>query len=67
MGVKGAEELESGGEFGPINAMCGDKDRLFKPYGESVVVQGGGHLMVVDRAEEVSKVINDWLRQYSAH
>ena len=31
MGVKGAEELESGGEFGLANAMCGDKDRLFKP------------------------------------
>lgn len=65
--LKALKNWKAEGEFGPINAMCGDKDRLFKPYGESVVVQGGGHLMVVDRAEEVSKVINDWLRQYSAH
>ena len=42
--LKALKNWKAEGEFGPINAMCGDKDRLFKPYVVCEVPNIGGHL-----------------------
>jgi len=41
----------------------GEKDRLLPPTKskKKVLITNGGHLMIVDKAEEISFVINEWL------
>ncbi len=48
----------------PLLRLHGALDRLLPPSGlsQEVIVPHGHHLMVVDRAAEVSVVINKWLR-----
>ena len=41
--------------------VSGEKDRLFKPIENAVVVKNGGHFMVVDLADKLSVIINDIL------
>ncbi len=41
----------------------GSKDKLFVPKGEkNIVIEGGGHFMIVDRADEISSIINNSLK-----
>ena len=37
----------------------GTKDRLIPPSGEAEIIKGGGHFMIVDRAKEISQIINE--------
>jgi hypothetical protein len=43
--------------------ICGTDDRIFPPTeSENLhLIEGGGHFMIVDKAKEVSKVINDFI------
>jgi len=45
----------------------GEKDRLLPPTKDKkkVLVANGGHLMIVDKAEEISLIINKWLETHS--
>jgi len=45
----------------------GEKDRLLPPTKsqKKVLITSGGHLMIVDKAEEISLVINRWLESHS--
>ena len=48
----------SEGEFLRIH---GSNDRLIPVMGNAQMIEGGGHFMIVDRADEVSKLINEYL------
>jgi pimeloyl-ACP methyl ester carboxylesterase len=41
--------------------ICGERDRLFKPINDVVVIKNGGHFMIVDLADKLSVIINDFL------
>lgn len=47
----------------PILKLIGDKDRLFPPLkaSNSIFIDRGGHFMIVDRAKELSKAINQFV------
>ncbi|MBK9299061.1 MAG: alpha/beta hydrolase [Saprospiraceae bacterium] len=40
----------------------GTKDRLIPLKGNAIKVEDGGHFMIVDRAKEISKIINEQLK-----
>lgn len=40
----------------------GTKDRLIPLKGNAITVEDGGHFMIVDRAKEISKIINEQLK-----
>jgi pimeloyl-ACP methyl ester carboxylesterase len=40
----------------------GTKDRLIPLKGNAIRVEDGGHFMIVDRAKEISKIINEQLK-----
>lgn len=46
----------------PMLKLMGDKDRLFPPLkaSNSIFIDRGGHFMIVDRANELSKLINQY-------
>jgi len=46
-----------------ILKICGTKDKLMKPSKSqnTIFINGGEHLMIVDRADEISSIINDYL------
>ena len=46
------------GEFLRIH---GSNDRLIPLIGNAQMIEGGGHFMIVDRANEVSNLINEYL------
>ena len=43
--------------------ICGEKDRLFKPINDVVVIKNGGHFMIVDLADKLSVIINHFLNK----
>lgn len=45
--------------------ISGTKDRLIPPRGDSkmILIDGGAHFMIVDRAEEISSIINKELNK----
>lgn len=51
----------------PILKISGTKDRLL-PYRKgqnTILVKDGGHFMIVDKATEISRIINDKLKEIS--
>lgn len=48
----------------PIEAIRihGTKDKLIPLKGEAIEINDGGHFMIVDRAEEISKLINEQIK-----
>lgn len=43
----------------------GSKDKLLPPKGENtILIAQGGHFMIVDKAEEISKIINEKIKMY---
>ena len=45
--------------------ICGTNDKLLPPKGENtILIEKGEHFMIVDRAEEISSIINDRIRFY---
>jgi pimeloyl-ACP methyl ester carboxylesterase len=44
--------------------LCGEKDRLFKPINDVEMIKNGGHFMVVDLADKLSLIINNFLINY---
>ncbi len=51
-------------EIKPIESLRihGTKDRLIPLKGEALKIKDGGHFMIVDKAEEVSKLINEEMK-----
>jgi pimeloyl-ACP methyl ester carboxylesterase len=42
----------------------GSKDKLLAPKGKNtIIVEGGEHFMIVDRADEISEIINEKIKQ----
>jgi len=48
----------------PIEAIRihGTKDKLIPLKGEAIEVKEGGHFMIVDKAEEISKLVNEQMK-----
>jgi len=48
----------------PIEAIRihGTKDKLIPLKGEAIEINDGGHFMIVDKAEEISKLINEQIK-----
>ena len=48
----------------PIEAIRihGTKDKLIPLKGEEIEIKDGGHFMIVDKAEEISKLINEQMK-----
>lgn len=44
----------------PILKIGGTHDKLIPAKGNTKLIERGGHFMIVDRADEVSEVINEW-------
>ena len=44
-----------------VSYISGEKDRLFKPFKEAFVIKDGHHFMIVDKAEEIARIINNKL------
>ena len=46
--------------------ICGMNDKLLPPKGKnSILIENGEHFMIVDRAKEISSILNEKLRFYS--
>jgi hypothetical protein len=42
----------------------GSKDKLLAPKGNNtIIVKGGEHFMMVDRADEISEIINEKIKR----
>jgi len=42
--------------------VSGSKDKILPAYKiDDYIIENGGHLMIVDRADEISKVVNDYI------
>lgn len=40
----------------------GTKDKLIPLKGEAIEIKDGGHFMIVDKAKEISKLINEQMK-----
>jgi len=51
---------ENDQKSGNLIKINGDKDKLLPPsYAlNEIIIQGGQHLMIVDEAQQISKIIN---------
>lgn len=49
----------------PLLKVNGNKDRLIPAASESVIIKDGGHFMVVDKPQEISLLIKDFLIKLS--
>ncbi len=45
-----------------IIRIHGTKDRLIPLKGNAIMVEDGGHFMIVDKAEQISKILNEQLK-----
>jgi hypothetical protein len=45
-----------------IIRIHGTKDKLIPLKGNAITVENGGHFMIVDRADEISKILNEQLK-----
>lgn len=44
----------------------GSKDKMLPPEGENItIIDQGEHFMIVDRAQEISKVLNEKIKEYA--
>jgi len=41
--------------------ISGTKDYLLKPFKSALLIEGGGHFMIVDNAQDVNTLINKYL------
>jgi hypothetical protein len=44
--------------------VCGEKDRLFKPINDVEMLKNGGHFMIVDLADKLSVILNNFLVKF---
>ncbi|MGB1315327.1 MAG: hypothetical protein ACPG4Y_04860 [Chitinophagales bacterium] len=42
--------------------ISGSKDKLFPPSKNAIIIEKGTHFMIVDKAQEVSKLINNYFK-----
>lgn len=49
-------------QFNNVIRIHGSKDKLIPLKGEAIKVVDGGHFMIVDKAEEISKILNGYLK-----
>ncbi|MEL6833094.1 MAG: alpha/beta hydrolase [Bacteroidota bacterium] len=45
----------------PLLKIGGTNDKLLPPQGNTILIENGAHFMIVDRAEEISQIINERL------
>jgi hypothetical protein len=45
-----------------IIRIHGTKDKLIPLRGNAIKVEDGGHFMIVDKADEISKILNEQLK-----
>lgn len=43
--------------------ISGAKDYLLKPFKSALIIDGGGHFMIVDKANEISRLVKKYLHQ----
>ena len=48
---------------GNIIRIHGTNDKLIPLKGDAKIIENGGHFMIVDRAEEVSNYINEYVKR----
>ena len=47
----------------PLLKIGGTSDKLLPPQGDTILIEKGAHFMIVDRAEEISQIINRRLEE----